>query len=101
MSLADLDKIYYMRTALGIIAGIIAGIIIAPEFDQWSSVGVAFGIAAIFFIASVVVGRGMAKSLPQELRKKANYDGIIPFIFMNIVFIIIAYTALHQGSIPK
>lgn len=43
----------------------------------------------------------MSKGLPREVRKKAGYDGIVPFIFMNIVFMVIIYTALHQSLIPK
>lgn len=99
--MATPEKIYYMRIALGVVGGIIAGLVIAPEYDQWTSVGIAFAIAAVLFGISIAVARNMARGLPKELKKKAGYDGIVPFIFMNLVFMIIVYTALHQGSVPK
>lgn len=99
--MASPDKIYYMRIALGVIGGIIAGLVIAPEYDQETSVGIAFGIAAVLFGVSIAVARSMARGLPREFKKKAGYDGIVPFIFMNLVFMIIVYTALHQGSVLK
>lgn len=95
------NSIYIMRVALGIIGGIIAGFVIAPELDQGASVGIAFGIAIALFGISIGISRSMSKGLPQELRKKAGYDGIVPFIFMNIVFMVIVYTALHQDAILK
>ncbi|MEW5839455.1 hypothetical protein [Nitrososphaera sp.] len=98
---ASPDKIYYMRIALGVIGGIIAGLVIAPEFDQGTSVGIAFAIAAVLFGISVAVAKKMARGLPREVQKKAGYDGIVPFIFMNIVFMVIVYTALHQGTVLK
>jgi len=95
------QKIYFMRVALGVIGGIIAGFAIAPEFDQGTSVAVAIAIAVTLFGVSIVVSRNMSKELPKELRKKAGYDGLVPFIFMNIVFMILVYTALHQPPILR
>lgn len=99
--MAKIDRVYYMRVGLGAIAGIIAGFLIAPEFDNGTSVGIAFGMAVLFFGISLGISRGMTRGLSKERRKKAGYDGIVPFIFMNIVFMIIVYTALHQDSILK
>jgi hypothetical protein len=96
-----LDRVYYMRIVLGIIAGTIAGFAIAPGTDQGTAVGMALGIAIAFFLISVVIGRIFAKGQPKEVQKKAGYDGIVPFIFMNILAMVIVYTALHQGSILK
>lgn len=90
-----------MRIMLGVIGGVIAGIVIAPEYDQGTSVGIAIGIAVALFGVSIAVSRTMSKGLPPDLRKKAGYDGIVPFIFMNIVFMVIVYTALHQNTILK
>lgn len=90
-----------MRIALGVIAGAISGFIIAPEFDQGTSVGIAFGVAATFFGISLGISRSITKNMPKEVKKKAGYDGVVPFIFMNFVFMIIVYTALHQAAILK
>lgn len=99
--MATPEKIYFMRVALGVIGGIIAGFAIAPEFDHGTSVAVALAIAVALFGVSIGVSRNMSKGLPKELRKKAGYDGLVPFIFMNIVFMILVYTALHQPPILR
>ena len=91
-----MDRVYYMRIALGVIAGTISGFLIAPEFDHGMSVGTAFGIAALFYAVSVFIGRDLTRNMPKDVKKKVGYDGIVPFIFMNLVFMIIVYTALHQ-----
>lgn len=95
------DKIYIVRIMLGVIGGIISGLVIAPGFGQEVSVAIALAVAVALFVVSIVVSRTMSKGLPREVRKKAGYDGIVPFIFMNIVFMVIIYTALHQSLIPK
>jgi hypothetical protein len=99
--LTSLDKVYYMRIALGVIAGAISGFVIAPEFDQGASVGIAFGVAALFFGVSLGVSRSITKNMPKEVKKKSVYDGFVPFIFMNFVFMILVYTAIHQAAILK
>lgn len=90
-----------MRIALGVMAGVLSGFIIAPEFDQSTSVGIAFGVAIAFYGVSVFLGRDFTRNMPKEVKKKAGYDGIVPFIFMNFVFMILVYTALHQADILK
>jgi hypothetical protein len=96
-----LEKVYYMRIVLGIIAGTIAGFAIAPGTEQGTAVGMALGIAIAFFLISIVIGRTLAKGQPKEVQKKAGYDGIVPFIFMNLLSMVIVYTALHQSTILK
>jgi uncharacterized membrane protein len=96
-----LEKVYYMRLVLGIIAGVIAGVAIAPGTDQGTAIGLALGIAVAFFVISVIIGRSLAKGQPKEVQKKAGYDGLVPFIFMNLLAMIIVYTALHQSAILK
>jgi hypothetical protein len=99
--LTSLDKVYYTRIALGVIAGAISGFIIAPEFDHETSVGIALGVAATFFGISLGISRSITKNMPKEVKKKSSYDGFVPFIFMNFVFMILVYTAIHQASILK
>lgn len=95
-----LDRVYYMRSIIGVIAGLVAGFVIMPGFDQVTAVGIAVAIGVVFYIISFVVARASAKDLPKELNKKVATDGLIPYMFMLIVFMIVMYTALHQGSIP-
>jgi NADH:ubiquinone oxidoreductase subunit 6 (subunit J) len=97
--LQKLDRVYYMRSAIGVIAGLVAGLVIMPGFDQVTAVAIAVVIGIVFYIISLVVARATAKDLPKEMNKKVATDGLIPYMFMLIVFMIVMYTALHQGSI--
>jgi hypothetical protein len=67
------ERLYYMRALVGVAAGIVAG--------------------------SLGIGRRIAKNVPRDKRKKVATEGIMPFIFLLLVFMIIVYTALHQSSI--
>ncbi len=88
-----------MRALVGVAAGIVAGIVIPVEFDQYTSVGTAILVGMVFYFASLAIGRRIAKKLPKEKRKKVATEGIMPFIFLLLTFMIIVYTALHQSSI--
>ncbi|MGH9992549.1 MAG: hypothetical protein ACREAZ_07895, partial [Nitrososphaera sp.] len=95
------DRVYYMRAILGVVAGIVAGYAIQAEFSQEESVGVAILIAIVFYIISVGVGKGIAKNVPKDKRRKVAMDGIVPFIFLLLTFMIIVYTALHVSILIK
>ena len=86
----------------GVAAGIVAGFLIPFEpsgLNQYMSVGIAFGIAIVTYIISVMVGRSVGRDVPKEKRRKIATEGIVPFMFLLLVFMIIVYTALHQSSI--
>jgi hypothetical protein len=53
----------------------------------------------VFYFASLAIGRRIAKNVPKDKRKKVATEGIMPFIFLLLAFMIIVYTALHQSSI--
>lgn len=91
------DKIYYMRAIVGIIAGIACGFIISPSDSQLSNIGVFFGIGIIFYILSHIVAKKISSdaNLKTE-KKKLILNGIFPFIFLMLMFLIIAYTGIHQ-----
>ena len=88
-----------MRALVGVAAGIVAGIVIPVEFDQYTSVSTAILVGMVFYLASIGIGRRIAKNVPRDKRKKAATEGIMPFIFLLLTFMIIVYTALHQSSI--
>ncbi|HEU0145238.1 MAG TPA: hypothetical protein VFQ47_10675 [Nitrososphaera sp.] len=92
-------RLYYMRALVGVAAGIVAGIVIPVEFDQYTSVSTAILVGMVFYLASIGIGRRIAKNVPRDKRKKAATEGIMPFIFLLLTFMIIVYTALHQSSI--
>jgi uncharacterized membrane protein len=91
------ERVYYTRAVHGIIAGIIAGLVIPVEHDQGTAVGITLLLAIVMYITSFAVGRKMAKGMPQDKRRKIATEGIIPFIFMTIVFMVLVYTGLHQS----
>ncbi len=88
-----------MRALVGVAAGIVAGIVIPVEFDQYSSIGTVILIGMVFYFVSLGIGRRIAKNVPRDKRKKIATEGIMPFIFLLLTFMIIVYTALHQSSI--
>ena len=88
-----------MRALVGVAAGIVAGVVIPVEFDQYTSVSTAILVGMVFYLASLGIGRRIAKNVPRDKRKKVATEGIMPFIFLLLVFMIIVYTALHQSSI--
>ena len=83
-----------MRALVGVAAGVVAGSVIPIEFDQVASVGTAV-------IISIGIGRGIAKSVPKDKRRKVATEGIVPFIFLLLTFMIIVFTALHQSIVIR
>ncbi len=93
------ERVYYMRALVGVAAGIVAGIIIPVQFDQYTSIGTAIFVGMVFYFASLGIGRRIAKNVPRDKRKKVATEGIMPFVFLLLTFMIMVYTALHQSSI--
>lgn len=91
------ERVYYTRAIIGVAAGIVAGLVIPVGIGQNAAVGVAVLIAFVFYFISLGVGKGIAKNVPKDKRRKVATEGIIPFIFMLLTFMIIVYTALHQS----
>ena len=87
------ERVYYTRA----VHGIIAALVIPLDHDQGTSVGIALLIAIVMYIISYAVGKKMAKGVPQDKRRKIATEGIVPFIFMTIVFMVLVYTGLHQS----
>lgn len=90
-----------MRAIAGIVAGIIAGAVIQVEYDQETSVGIAFFIAIAAYFVSFEIGKRIATNVPKDKRRKVYLDGIIPFMFLLIVFMILVYTAKYQSILIK
>jgi protein-S-isoprenylcysteine O-methyltransferase Ste14 len=95
--LQPLDRIFYTRAILGLIAGVIVGIAIGPGTEQASAVGIAFSIGIVFYILSYATGKRVSGNIPKKERRKVATSGIFPFIFLLLMFMIITYTVLHQN----
>jgi protein-S-isoprenylcysteine O-methyltransferase Ste14 len=95
--LQPLDRVFYTRAILGMVAGVIVGLAIAPGADQASAVGIAFSISIVFYIISYATGKRVSGNIPKKERRKVATSGIFPFIFLLLMFMIITYTVLHQS----
>ncbi|HEX2305979.1 MAG TPA: hypothetical protein VHH33_06795 [Nitrososphaeraceae archaeon] len=101
--LDQLDKIYYMRAFLGVICGIILGFIFnSMGASSNSSVipnspSIIIVVALFFYIISYVIAKRIGLRLKTEDRKKISTNGIFPFIFLVIMFLIVTYTGLYTG----
>ena len=92
-----LDKLFWLRVGLAVIAGISATFIFEPiegEDRRWASI--AFMI--IIFIVSVVIGKVMNPQLPKSDRKKLLTTGIGSYIFIYLFMWILSYTIMHLPS---
>jgi hypothetical protein len=54
-------------------------------------------IGLLFYIISYQVAKRMVKNIAKPQRRKLATNGIFPFIFMLIMFMIAVYTGLHQN----
>ena len=86
-----------MRAILGLIGGTFTGFAIAPGTGQGAAIGTAILIGLLFYIISYQVAKRMAKNIAKPQRRKLATNGIFPFIFMLIMFMIAIYTGLHQN----
>jgi hypothetical protein len=85
-----------MRAIVGLVAGIVTGFIIAPGMSQGNAIGIAVMIAIFFYIISYMIGKRLAGGVPRSERRKLATNGIFPFIFLLLMFMIFVYTGLHQ-----
>ena len=95
-----LNKLFWMRVALAIIAGAAATFLfedIEGEERRWSSIG----FMVILFFVTIMVAKGMKMQLPRSDRKKLVTQGIGSYIFMYLFTWILTYTLVNAGSISN
>ena len=89
-----LARLFWMRIALAVIAGIATTFIfedIEGEERRWASI--AFMI--IIFFGSIIVAKGMKMQLPSSDRKKIVTQGIGSYVFLYLFTWIVSYTLVH------
>jgi len=92
-----LAKLFWMRIALGIIAGAAATFVfegIEGEERRWASIG----FMIILFSATIIVAKGMKMQLPSSDRKKIVTQGIGSYVFLYLFTWIVSYTLTHLGD---
>jgi len=95
--LEPIDKIYYIRAILGIIAGVIIALSISPDTNQGTILGIILITSILFYIISYWISKKIIPNVPKTEKRKFITNGIFPFIFLLIMFMILAYTGLHQN----
>ena len=98
-----LNKLFWMRIALAVIAGTAATFIFEPiegEERRWASIG----FMIVLFFITIIVGKGMKMQLPSSDRKKLVTQGIGSYVFLYLFMWIVSYTLVNlstTGGIPS
>ena len=95
-----LNKLFWMRVALAVIAGTSATFIfdgIEGEESRWSSIG----FMIIVFFGTIIVAKGMKMQLPSSDRKKIVTQAIGSYVFLYLFSWIVTYTLINAGSISS
>ena len=93
-----LNKLFWLRVALAVIAGTAATFIfedIEGEERRWASIG----FMIIVFFATIIVAKGMKMQLPSSDRKKIVTQAIGSYVFLYLFTWIVTYTLVHSGSV--
>ena len=92
-----MDRLFWMRVALSVIAGASATFLFESiedvEEKRWTSIG--FMIAV--FIVSVIIAKSMKIRLHSG-RKKLITNGLGSFVFLYLFVWIVTYTLVNSGS---
>ncbi len=92
--LDQLDKLYYVRAFLGALSGVILGFILNPD-NSSGAIGAIFMVGLVFYIISYVSAKKIVTNIKKEERRKLATNGIFPFIFLLLMFMIVVYTGLY------
>ncbi|MGI0083000.1 MAG: hypothetical protein ACREAF_01770 [Nitrosopumilaceae archaeon] len=93
-----LDKLFWIRVGLGVLAGIISAQIgNSTEMELRPYVG--FGIMILLFIISYGIAKAMRIPLPPADKKKLIMTGIGSYFFMFIFSWILVNTLMHPAVI--
>ena len=95
-----LNKLFWMRIALAVIAGTAATFIfedIEGEERRWASI--AFMI--ILFFGSIIVAKGMKMQLPPSDRQKLVTQALGSYVFLYLFTWILTYTLVNAGTVSS
>ena len=92
-----LNKLFWLRVALAVIAGASATFIfddIEGEDRRWASIG----FMIIVFGGTIIVAKGMKMQLPSSDRKKIVTQAIVSYVFLYLFSWIVTYTLVNVGN---
>ncbi len=92
-----LNKLFWMRVALALIAGTSATFIfedIEGEDRRWASIG----FMIILFFVTIIIAKGMKMQLPSSDRKKVVTQAIGSYVFLYLFSWIVTHTLVHVGN---
>ena len=95
-----LNKLFWMRVVLAIIAGTAATFIfegIEGEERRWASIG----FMIVIFFATIIIAKGMKMQLPSSDRKKVVTQAIGSYVFLYLFSWIVSYTLTHLESVSS
>jgi hypothetical protein len=95
-----LNKLFWMRVALAIIAGTAATFIfedIEGEERRWASIG----FMIVIFFGTVIIAKGMKMQLPSSDRKKVVTQAIGSYVFLYLFSWIVSYTLTHLETVTS
>jgi hypothetical protein len=95
-----LNKLFWMRVALAIIAGTAATFIfedIEGEDRRWASIG----FMIVIFFGTVIVAKAMKMQLPSSDRKKIVTQAIGSYVFLYLFSWIVSYTLTHLETVTS
>lgn len=90
---SGLDKVFWLRVGMGVLAGALSAIIGNPVESYRVALG--FGIMIVLFIVSYVVARSMGIPVPASDKKKLVTTGYGSYFLMFIFCWILVNTLIH------
>ncbi|MHB8601233.1 MAG: hypothetical protein ACYC6W_00055 [Nitrosotalea sp.] len=88
-----LDKLFWLRVGLGVLAGALSAIIGSPIESY--RIGLGFGIMIILFIASYMIAKSMRIPIAASEKKKLITTGYGSYFLMFIFCWILVNTLIH------
>ncbi len=95
-----LNKLFWMRVALAVIAGTAATFIfegIEGEERRWASIG----FMVVIFFGTIIIAKGMKMQLPSSDRKKVVTQAIGSYVFLYLFSWIVSYTLTHLETVTS
>ena len=92
---SGLDKVFWIRVGLGVLAGTLSAIIGQPITIETNRVVLGFGIMIVLFIVSYVIAKGLRIPIAITEKKKLITTGYGSYFLMFIFSWILVNTLLH------